>query len=136
MPHFQVQLPIHQNSNLLNSHLSTALKSNVLGQTKTNCWISHQLSFIWHIYCQFRKNNSAPKIFPCSWSHVIVDNAWTLHTDLLLNAPFCRYNSDTPIVRYAKISQALKDKTVRDVALRCRWMTVSFYLVVFFLLIQ
>ncbi|KAE8695319.1 F21O3.28 protein isoform 3 [Hibiscus syriacus] len=31
--------------------------------------------------------------------------------------------SDSIIVRYAKVAMKLKDKTVRDVALRCRWMT-------------
>ena len=38
---------------------------------------------------------------------------------------FCRYASESILVRYAKIAMKLKDKTVRDVALRCRWMTVS-----------
>ncbi|PPR97077.1 hypothetical protein GOBAR_AA23592 [Gossypium barbadense] len=36
---------------------------------------------------------------------------------------FPRYTSDSTIVRYAKIAMQLKDKTVREVALRCRWMT-------------
>lgn len=35
-----------------------------------------------------------------------------------------RYASEPTIVRYAKIAMKMKDKTVRDVALRCRWMTV------------
>ena len=39
---------------------------------------------------------------------------------------FYRYASEPTIVRYAKIAMKMKDKTVRDVALRCRWMTVSF----------
>ena len=39
-----------------------------------------------------------------------------------------RYASEPTIVRYAKIAMKMKDKTVRDVALRCRWMTVSFSL--------
>lgn len=30
-------------------------------------------------------------------------------------------------MRYAKIAKKLQDKTVRDVALRCRWMTVWYY---------
>ncbi|XP_052288397.1 uncharacterized protein LOC102617437 isoform X2 [Citrus sinensis] len=34
-----------------------------------------------------------------------------------------RYASDSAVNRYAKIAKQLKDKTVRDVALRCRWMT-------------
>ncbi|TXG66158.1 hypothetical protein EZV62_007433 [Acer yangbiense] len=36
-----------------------------------------------------------------------------------------RYASDPMLVRYAKISMQLKDKAVRDVALRCRWMNDS-----------
>jgi hypothetical protein len=36
-----------------------------------------------------------------------------------------RYASDAPVIRYAKIAMKLPDKTVRDVALRCRWMNVS-----------
>lgn len=37
----------------------------------------------------------------------------------------CRFASEHNIVRYAKVAMQLKDKTVRDVALRCRWLTVS-----------
>ncbi|KAL6576970.1 hypothetical protein OROMI_011246 [Orobanche minor] len=33
------------------------------------------------------------------------------------------YASESTVVRYAIIAQALRDKTVRDVALRCRWMS-------------
>ena len=36
-----------------------------------------------------------------------------------------RYASDAPVIRYAKIAMKLPEKTVRDVALRCRWMNVS-----------
>ena len=35
-----------------------------------------------------------------------------------------RYSSDSNIIRYAKIAMQLQNKTVRDVALRCRWMSV------------
>ncbi|RZR78513.1 hypothetical protein BHM03_00003908 [Ensete ventricosum] len=38
----------------------------------------------------------------------------------------CRYASESIIVRYAKIAIQLRDKTVRDVALRCRWLTFYF----------
>ncbi|CAI9761291.1 unnamed protein product [Fraxinus pennsylvanica] len=48
---------------------------------------------------------------------------WSPEEQSTLENLLTKYNSDTTIVRYAKISQALKDKTVRDVALRCRWMT-------------
>ncbi|KAB1670100.1 hypothetical protein ES319_1Z199600v1, partial [Gossypium barbadense] len=33
------------------------------------------------------------------------------------------YASKPSIIRYAKIALQLQNKTVRDVALRCRWMT-------------
>jgi len=36
-----------------------------------------------------------------------------------------RYASDSSVVRYAKIAMQLPNKTVRDVALRSRWMNVS-----------
>lgn len=38
----------------------------------------------------------------------------------------CRYADEPSIMRYIKIAAMLRDKTVRDVALRCRWMLVSF----------
>jgi hypothetical protein len=38
---------------------------------------------------------------------------------------FRRYALDAAIVRYAKVALSLPNKTVRDVALRCRWMSVS-----------
>lgn len=37
----------------------------------------------------------------------------------------CRLKDDPKVSKYVKIAAALPDKTVRDVALRCRWMTVS-----------
>lgn len=46
-----------------------------------------------------------------------------LHIYLLLYA--CRYASVSSILRYAKIAMELPSKTVRDVALRARWMNVS-----------
>jgi len=36
-----------------------------------------------------------------------------------------RYAEEPSIMRYIKIAALLPDKTVRDVALRCRWLTVS-----------
>lgn len=35
-----------------------------------------------------------------------------------------RYADETSIMKYIKIAAILQDKTVRDVALRCRWMMV------------
>ncbi|XP_057789636.1 uncharacterized protein LOC131006504 isoform X1 [Salvia miltiorrhiza] len=47
---------------------------------------------------------------------------WTPEEQSTLEDLLTKYASETNIIRYAKIAQALKDKTVRDVALRCRWM--------------
>ncbi|KAI7724614.1 hypothetical protein M8C21_015475 [Ambrosia artemisiifolia] len=35
----------------------------------------------------------------------------------------CRYADEPSIMKCVKIAATLRDKTVRDVALRCRWMT-------------
>ncbi|XP_059659949.1 uncharacterized protein LOC132306546 [Cornus florida] len=48
---------------------------------------------------------------------------WTPDEQSLLEDLLTKYASESNIVRYAKIAMQLKDKTVRDVALRCRWMT-------------
>ncbi|KAG8371625.1 hypothetical protein BUALT_Bualt13G0107700 [Buddleja alternifolia] len=47
---------------------------------------------------------------------------WTTEEQSTLEDLLAKYASDKTVVRYAKIAQELKDKTVRDVALRCRWM--------------
>ena len=41
-----------------------------------------------------------------------------------------RFASDTNVIRYAKIAMQLENKTVRDVALRCRWMSVCFTILI------
>lgn len=48
---------------------------------------------------------------------------WTAEEQSMLEDLLDKYASDTHLVRYAKIATKLKEKTVRDVALRCRWMT-------------
>ncbi|PSR86264.1 ZZ-type zinc finger-containing protein [Actinidia chinensis var. chinensis] len=50
---------------------------------------------------------------------------WTAEEQSLLEDLLNKYASERNIIRYAKIAMQLKDKTVRDVALRCRWMNVS-----------
>ncbi|MBA0854343.1 hypothetical protein Goshw_029268 [Gossypium schwendimanii] len=50
---------------------------------------------------------------------------WTPEEQTMLEDLLFKYTSDSTIVRYAKIAMQLKDKTVREVALRCRWMTSS-----------
>ncbi|XP_073284251.1 uncharacterized protein [Primulina huaijiensis] len=48
---------------------------------------------------------------------------WTPEEQTMLEEGLAKYASESNIIRYAKIAQQLKNKTVRDVALRCRWMT-------------
>ncbi|XP_062231069.1 uncharacterized protein LOC133928657 [Phragmites australis] len=47
---------------------------------------------------------------------------WSPEEQVLLDNGLAKYAADTAVVRYAKIAMSLPDKTVRDVALRCRWM--------------
>ncbi|KAH6765770.1 histone H2A deubiquitinase [Perilla frutescens var. hirtella] len=51
-----------------------------------------------------------------------ISHDWTPEEQSMLEDLLAKYASDTTIARYAKIAQTLRDKTVRDVALRCRWM--------------
>lgn len=48
---------------------------------------------------------------------------WSADEQSLLEELLTKFASEQNIVRYAKIAMQLKDKTVRDVALRCRWLT-------------
>nr|XP_043610469.1 uncharacterized protein LOC122582176 isoform X2 [Erigeron canadensis] len=48
---------------------------------------------------------------------------WTRDEQSLLEELLTKYASDKPVMRFAKIAEQLQDKTVRDVALRTRWMT-------------
>ncbi|XP_022733364.1 uncharacterized protein LOC111287241 isoform X7 [Durio zibethinus] len=48
---------------------------------------------------------------------------WTLEEQAILEDGLKKYASEPSITRYAKIAMQLQNKTVRDVALRCRWMT-------------
>ncbi|CAI9762891.1 unnamed protein product [Fraxinus pennsylvanica] len=48
---------------------------------------------------------------------------WTPEDQAILEEGLAKYAAESNIIRYAKIAVQLKNKTVRDVALRCRWMT-------------
>ncbi|XP_009416980.2 uncharacterized protein LOC103997473 isoform X2 [Musa acuminata AAA Group] len=48
---------------------------------------------------------------------------WSSEEQVILEEGLSKYASESIIVRYAKIATQLRDKTVRDVALRCRWLT-------------
>ncbi|GAB4825455.1 hypothetical protein Ancab_008328 [Ancistrocladus abbreviatus] len=47
---------------------------------------------------------------------------WTAEEQSTLDEGLNKYASESTLIRYAKIAMLLPDKTVRDVALRCRWM--------------
>ncbi|CAL9048367.1 uncharacterized protein LOC135586794 [Musa acuminata AAA Group] len=48
---------------------------------------------------------------------------WSPEEQAILEEELDKHASESSIIRYAKIAMSLPNKTVRDVALRCRWMT-------------
>ncbi|KAL8260754.1 hypothetical protein R6Q59_028707 [Mikania micrantha] len=48
---------------------------------------------------------------------------WSRDEQSLLEELIVKYASDSMVMRYAKIVLKLQNKTLKDVALRCRWMT-------------
>ncbi|RRT81764.1 hypothetical protein B296_00020513 [Ensete ventricosum] len=48
---------------------------------------------------------------------------WSAEEQTILEEGLSKYASGSIIVRYAKIAMELRYKTVRDVALRCRWLS-------------
>uniref|UniRef100_A0A7N1A2I1 Myb-like domain-containing protein n=1 Tax=Kalanchoe fedtschenkoi TaxID=63787 RepID=A0A7N1A2I1_KALFE len=52
-----------------------------------------------------------------------ISTDWSADEQSMLDELLIKHASEPSIVRYAKIAMRLKDKTVRDVAFRCRWMT-------------
>ncbi|KAL9148694.1 hypothetical protein ABFS82_12G058700 [Erythranthe guttata] len=47
---------------------------------------------------------------------------WSVEEQFKLEEALAKYANEPKIMRYIKIAASLHDKTVRDVALRCRWM--------------
>ncbi|KAJ6371791.1 hypothetical protein OIU77_002165 [Salix suchowensis] len=52
-----------------------------------------------------------------------ISNDWTGEEQAILDEGLAKFAMETNVVCYAKIALQLPNKTVRDVALRCRWMT-------------
>ncbi|KAF3662674.1 putative CLAVATA3/ESR (CLE)-related protein 25-like [Capsicum annuum] len=48
---------------------------------------------------------------------------WTVEEQYKLDEGLIKFANEPSIMKYIKIAATLHDKTVRDVALRCRWMT-------------
>lgn len=51
---------------------------------------------------------------------IVVD--WSIEEQTILEEGISKFASESPINKYIKIAAMLSEKTVRDVALRCRWM--------------
>ncbi|KAK9275196.1 hypothetical protein L1049_022457 [Liquidambar formosana] len=47
---------------------------------------------------------------------------WSVEEQYILDEGLVKFADEPSIMRYIKIAATLRDKTVRDVALRCRWM--------------
>ncbi|CAA7050474.1 unnamed protein product [Microthlaspi erraticum] len=47
---------------------------------------------------------------------------WTSEEQAILSDGLARYSLEPTISRYAKIASRLQNKTIRDVALRCKWI--------------
>lgn len=77
--------------------------------------------------CSGNNNNSIggrdSSSSPTNFQQNQVSMDWTPEEQATLEEGLVKYASETSISRYAKIAIALKNKTVRDVALRCKWTT-------------
>ncbi|KAM3266461.1 putative protein isoform X1 [Capsicum annuum] len=78
--------------------------------------------------CSVNNNNNSivgrdSSSSPTSFQQNQVSMDWTPEEQATLEEGLVKYASETSISRYAKIAIALKNKTVRDVALRCKWTT-------------
>ncbi|KAG6534310.1 hypothetical protein ZIOFF_008196 [Zingiber officinale] len=51
--------------------------------------------------------------------------SWSYEELEVLKQGLVRYANEPNMLKYVKVAAMLPDKTVRDVAMRCRWMTVS-----------
>ncbi|KAK8316225.1 hypothetical protein V6Z12_A13G029300 [Gossypium hirsutum] len=50
---------------------------------------------------------------------------WSVDEQYILEDGLEKYNEEPNILKYIKIAASLPEKTVRDVALRCRWMQIK-----------
>ncbi|XP_074320066.1 uncharacterized protein LOC141656872 [Silene latifolia] len=51
-----------------------------------------------------------------------ISTDWTAEEQAILDDGLVKYASESNVVRYAKIALSMPNKTVRDIALRCRWL--------------
>ncbi|XP_059655010.1 uncharacterized protein LOC132301802 isoform X2 [Cornus florida] len=55
--------------------------------------------------------------------YLAISTDWNAEEQSVLEDGLIKYASESSVSRYAKIALKLQHKTVRDVALRCKWMT-------------
>ncbi|XP_022849358.1 uncharacterized protein LOC111371544 isoform X2 [Olea europaea var. sylvestris] len=76
-----------------------------------------------------RNGNSVPELnngaVPTLKYQKQISTEWAPEEQSILEEGLAKYATHSMIVCYAKIAVQLKKKTVCDVALRCRWMTVK-----------
>ncbi|KAJ0700711.1 hypothetical protein HanOQP8_Chr10g0371261 [Helianthus annuus] len=53
---------------------------------------------------------------------------WSVDEKRKLEEGLSKFADEPSIMRYIKIAATMRDKTVCDVALRCKWMAVSYYM--------
>ncbi|XP_076927500.1 uncharacterized protein LOC143591069 isoform X2 [Bidens hawaiensis] len=51
-----------------------------------------------------------------------LDGEWSVEEQYKLEQALVKYADESGMIKYVKIASTLRNKTVRDVAIRCRWM--------------
>ncbi|KAI4334627.1 hypothetical protein L6164_019292 [Bauhinia variegata] len=83
-----------------------------------------------HVSSSFNVNSNDGNLAPeSSGAGLAMDNNpvicldWTAEEQAILEDGLAKFASEPNIISYANVAQQLQNKTVRDVALRVRWMT-------------
>ncbi|XP_038697263.1 uncharacterized protein LOC119994988 isoform X3 [Tripterygium wilfordii] len=75
-----------------------------------------------HGMVQAGNSSGSSSIFPDSVPGPGLAVEWSVQEQYKLDEGLVKYADEPSIMRYIKIAATLPDKTVRDVALRCRWL--------------
>ncbi|KAI7746950.1 hypothetical protein M8C21_005923 [Ambrosia artemisiifolia] len=68
---------------------------------------------------------SIPIPIPESKHRAGLDGEWTVEEQYKLEQALVKYADESGMIKYVKIASTLRNKTVRDVAIRCRWMATK-----------
>ncbi|KAH9623292.1 hypothetical protein KSS87_006095 [Heliosperma pusillum] len=83
-----------------------AINGNINNQNNGNDSSNHDNS---GVFCGIKHNPG-------------ISTEWTAEEQAILDDGLVKYASEMNVIRYAKIALNLPNKTVRDIALRCRWL--------------